>query len=288
VDALIPVHEGAVAKNLRWRFPSQIECNRCHVPESRGSLGFITPQLNRPVEQERPAESDGLRKTAGASPGAPGLYQLRDLVDQGVLAFDPTENRPEPFRWRGLDDTAASLEVRARSYLAANCSQCHGNSYNNHSAVSFDYFAPDQPFAFSLDTNYLGYLGRPRDGDSLSPQLLYPGHPDSSYILRRMQTGGGFESGGGSTEAKAERMPPLGTYRIDSAAVLLLRDWVYGLSKPALDTRVRVAKPLVPLLPGREILKGGVIFRSGTRRFDGRGRSRGIEPRALPPDLRKR
>ncbi|GEM_PF-5859074 len=206
-DAGIGVRVGGLPRAVAWRFPTQAECNRCHVPVSRGAPGFITPQLNRPSLQ------------------APGKGQLQELADLGALAFNPAAGKPDGFRWRNLDDTGAGLEPRARSYLAANCSHCHGNAYNNHAVLSFEYFNPAQPFAYSADHNYQGYLDRPRDGDAAYPRLMYAGRPDSSFILKRLLSRGTPEKPDGN------QMPPLGTYRVDSAGVNLLRDWLCGLGE---------------------------------------------------------
>ncbi len=210
-DALIPVRAGGQAKGLRWRFPSQIECNRCHVPEYRGALGFLTPQLNRP------------------SPGNPAINQLQDLFEKGLLASNPIQGKPSAFRWHGWDDSSAGLEARARSYLAANCSQCHGNSYKNHSVINFDYFDSSQAIAYSPE-NYEGYVGRPKPGDSITPQFVYPGRPDSSYLLLRMLSRGTPEA------LSPEQMPPLASYRADSAGVRGLRDWICGMPGATADT----------------------------------------------------
>jgi cytochrome c553 len=208
-NARLPVRTAGGPRTVTWRFPSQSECNRCHVPESRGAPGFVTPQLSRP------------------SPENPALNQLQDLADKGVLSFNPIRGKPSLFRWRAWNDSAASPEARARSYFAANCSHCHGNTYNNHAAVSFDYFDSTQVYAYSFGGNYQGYLDRPRDGDTLTPRFIYPGRPDKSYILKRLLSLGTPE------EANGDQMPPLGTYRVDSNGLRQLRDWVCSLGSPA-------------------------------------------------------
>ena len=225
-DALIPVRVGGEAKGLRWHYPTQQECSRCHVPETRGAIGFITPQLDRPAI------------------GRPGVNQLQDLVDQGVLASNPLEGKPDAFHWHALDDTGAGLEVRARSYLAANCSHCHGNIYGNHALVSFDYFDSARSIGYS-PVNYRGYAGAP-DPDASAPFFLYPGRPDSSYILRRMLSRGTLET------PLVAQMPPLATYQADSAAVRVLRDWVCGLGSPATPAE-ECGLPEVPSRPYEDV-----------------------------------
>ena len=92
----------------KWSFPSQGACWRCHMPGGRDVLGFHTAELNRP------AFSDS------------SVNQLRAFVDADVFQgtdFPEFANSP---RWAALSDSTQSLEKRARSYLAANCSFCHG------------------------------------------------------------------------------------------------------------------------------------------------------------------
>jgi hypothetical protein len=278
-DALIPVRIRGEARARRWRFPSQAECNRCHLPEHRGSLGFITPQLDRPSRQE------------------PSLNQLEDLFRKGVLAANPVQGRTGSFRWRNLGDTGAPLETRARSYLAANCSHCHGNAYGNHSVVSFDYFSPSQPDAYSPDSNYKGYVGAPWTADGRYPQFVYPGRPDSSFLLLRMLSRGTFEALNGT------QMPPLATYRVDSAAARLICDWICGMRRDpdvpedACRFPETGAEPEAPWVTGVRSLSPGDkgrraasfrhgLFVSGSEAIDVRGRSSTF-PAGAGPDPRR-
>jgi hypothetical protein len=247
-DFSVPVGAGGLRKDVRWRSPSQSECNRCHVPESRGSLGFVTQQLNLPL----PGKS-----------GTPGLNQLQDLADKGVLDHNPVKDNPNAFRWRALADSDASLEVRARSYLAANCSHCHGNGYNNHAVLSFDYFDSAQVAVYSPGRYYQGYVGLPHEGDTLTPYFIYPGKPDGSFILRRMSSRGPIE------EWNADQMPPLATDLADSAAIRLLGEWVRSLG---VTDAIGMPKPKRPGRSGTKIGSGELFdLRGKAYPFPGSG-----------------
>lgn len=199
-NAVLRVSRSGKAVGMRWRYPSAGDCLMCH--SGRGTLGFITPQLNRPAK------------------AAPSLNQLQDLVNKLVLAANPLTANPNAVKWAALDDATASLELRGRSYLASNCSHCHGNGAASGVTHDFDFLNPRMKWkADSNDLFAAGpYVGKP--GPSMEfPFLLYPGHPDSSEILHRMLIRGTFES------PSSDQMPRLATYRPDSAALKVLADW---------------------------------------------------------------
>ncbi|MDB5106561.1 MAG: hypothetical protein JWP91_4250, partial [Fibrobacteres bacterium] len=185
------------------------QCTICHV--GRGSLGFITPQLNRPSK-------------ANAS-----VNQLADLFAKGVLSKNPLAANPAAMKWAGLDDAGASLEARARSYLAANCSHCHGNGNKSFTGVDhdFDYLNANMKFMYDEKDPFASgpYMGKPSFFDPTTPMLMYPGHADSSFALLRMLTRGTFES------PDMTQMPPLATYQPDSAALRVLADWTCTVGK---------------------------------------------------------
>lgn len=197
-------------KGKRWRYPSASDCRQCH--SGRGSLGFITPQLNRPAR------------------GDAAVNQLRRLADLGVLAPHHVTATPPAWRWHGLDEAGAPLEKRARSYLAANCSHCHGNGSATGPIHSFDYFSERIPLRYDPASPFVygPYVGAPSSGGPAVPQMAYPGFPDSSFLVKRMLSRGTFE------DVNPAQMPPLATYQPDSAAVKVVADWICSLGgKPA-------------------------------------------------------
>lgn len=208
----LSVMAGGKRVGKRWHFPAAGECRTCHI--NRGILGFITPQLNRPAKAN------------------PSVNQLQELFAQGILSGNPLTANPNAMKWASLDDAGASLELRSRSYLASNCSQCHGNSNRDYTGVShdFDFLNAKMPTRYdAAEPGAAGpYIGKPAYADADMPQLLYPGHADSSFILKRMLARGTFEF------QNTLQMPPLASYQPDSAALRVLADWTCTLGgKPA-------------------------------------------------------
>jgi|GEM_PF-1319081 len=190
----------------RWSYPSGSDCNQCH--RGRGTLGFITPQLNRPDAAN------------------PAVNQLQALFAAGILSADVSKTSFP--RWVGLKETgpAATPEAKVRSYFAANCSHCHGNQVSLEGAGhDFDYFSPARKTDFSKSAG--GYVGKPTGKEPGYPQIVYPGYPESSYVMFRMKSRGDLSFHG------LAQMPPLATYQLDSGAVKIVRDWICSLgSRP--------------------------------------------------------
>ena len=204
----------------RWLFPSQSLCWRCHMPQGREILGFVSAELNRP--------------------DAAGTDQLQALAGSGILRGAP----PDParaHRWAALTDASQSLERRARSYLAANCSFCHGAEGRRVigtvlSAVQdFDYYKPDAP---------VNYLNVPAKFDYGIPGslLLFGGDPGRSIILHRMRSRPQYQ------------MPPLATAEPDTTALRVLSEWAATLTAPA-----NAVRP-----PGRHSAADGAYGAYGT------------------------
>lgn len=177
------IQEGAKTRQQLWHYPSQVECMTCHTPGSGWALGFSTAQLNRTV-----------------ACGSNTVEQIDKLWELGYLRG----TREAPAQHRRLapaNATDATLEHRARSYLASNCAQCHRPGEDGGEFW-------DGRFSVSLAETHL-----------LSNQLI-PGSPvDSRLVLRLSQN-------------DILRMPPLGSSEIDTGAIALIRNWI-GAFPPA-------------------------------------------------------
>ena len=177
----------------------------------------MTPQLNRP------------------SRANPSINQLQALVAANVLSANPIAGKAEPtFRWGGLGEAAAPpaglspAEWKARSYLASNCSQCHGNHHANtfeSASHDFDFFRPARKTAYTEPDSVGGYVGKATNVDPRFPRVVYAGFPESSLVIARLLAR--------PTEANpfSLQMPPLATYQMDSAAAKVVKDWICSLGK---------------------------------------------------------
>jgi hypothetical protein len=206
LDTLHLVKKGGKLVGKRWRYPDKFNCNECHM--NRGVLGFISPQLN-----------DG--------------KQLKALADSGVLTVDPFAGKKNSFRWYAGTDkaVAATLEARARSYLAANCSHCHGGGNSYESCThNFDYLTAAPNIKYPAEGGYVGKSPL-QDYSGVYPALVDAGKPESSFVLFRMTRKSTMEISQGliTTVRNDSQMPPLATYQIDSANVDVVQKWICSL-----------------------------------------------------------
>jgi mono/diheme cytochrome c family protein len=122
------------------------------------------------------------------------------------------------------DDATRSLEDRARSYLDANCSQCH------RPGGTVAYF--DARYTTSLEQQ--GLINGPVliDQGIDRPRVISPHDIWRSIAFMRVNTNGDI------------RMPPVARETIDQKGVTLLRQWILSL-------------------PGRDVLDPPTLSRAG-------------------------
>jgi hypothetical protein len=229
----VRVNGKAVGK--RWQYPSRSACAACHL--GRGSLGFITPQLNRPSK-------------ANAA-----VNQLADFAAKGLLTKNPLTTSPNAMKWAAYDDAGASIEVRARSWLAANCSHCHGNGNKETLSMPHDFDYLNKGMAFQFDPKgpdaQGGYVDRPaKTGNEEYPYIMKAGHPDSSLAIKRMITRGSPEQ---TLDNPYDQMPWLATFQPDSGAVRVVADWLCGLGHKPTGAACRIPDVQQPPSPALAI-----------------------------------
>jgi hypothetical protein len=231
-----PKGKGTAVKMKKWAFPAQ-ECRGCHTSaqddtnrttHTRSVLGFFTAQLNRPML------------------GKPSVNQLDSLFKVGVLVGVKPATWANSPRWRAIDDSTASVNVRARSYLAANCSGCHGIRGNINSVAGecrpvFDYHTMNDSLWDPRHRSSGSYLGMedslPKfypvtdlgnnplglDSFAINSELLVPGYPQKSALIMRQRV---RDTVPGDYNTLREQMPPYGSYEINQPAIALLSRWV--------------------------------------------------------------
>src|SRR5580698_8259997 len=192
-----------------WYYPSRQDCLTCHTAGAGGVLGVKTRQLNRPFTY----------------PSGVIDNELRTWNHLGL--FTPAFKDEELQKFTALaaaGDTRRSLQDRARSYLDANCAQCHrpGGTVANFDAR---YDTPLEKQAL-IDGPVLIDQGIDR------PRVISPHDIWRSIAYMRVDTTGDI------------RMPPLARETIDEAGARLLREWIQSM-------------------PGREVLAPPTIAPPG-------------------------
>jgi hypothetical protein len=212
-NALVRVYDHGVGQPPRlkkWIYPNKTQCAACHriaATDGRVALAFFTAQLNRTLPT--------------------GVNQLQRFFDLGILSMPAGAVKPDfakSPRWARWDDTSATLELRSRSYIAANCSGCHGVHGINSGAtapVTIDYDFHDMQFHMDLVAKKL--MGTfPVD----SAGLIVPGHPERSVLLFRQKARNMRDQ---DFSAEKNAMPPLGSYEPDTNAIKVITAWIASM-----------------------------------------------------------
>jgi uncharacterized repeat protein (TIGR03806 family) len=174
-----------------WYYPSRKDCITCHTKLSGGVLGVKARQLNRDFTY----------------PSGVSDNELREWNHLGLFArpIPDTDIRNSP-RLAAADDQARSLEDRARSYLDANCSQCHRPG---GTVAGFD-ARFDTPLEQQELVNGAVLLDQGID----RPRIISPHDIWRSIAYMRINTVGDI------------RMPPIDRETIDERGVALMRAWI--------------------------------------------------------------
>jgi uncharacterized repeat protein (TIGR03806 family) len=195
VTERIPVRmaDGTV-REQSWYYPSRHDCLTCHTARAGGVLGVKTRQMNRDLTYSSGVTDNELRAWNHI-----GLFSV---------SFSDAELAQFP-KLAAADDTTRSLEERARSYLDANCAQCHRPG---GTVASFD-VRYDTPLAKQ------GLIDGPvvYDMQIDRSRVIAPHDIWRSIAFMRVNTDGDI------------RMPPLARETIDRHGVALLKEWILSL-----------------------------------------------------------
>lgn len=193
MDETITIQNGDETIEQVWRYPSRSECLACHTTASGHSLAFHTAQLNRDV----------MKKGESVS-------QLEWLDKMGYLEGTPGDVEVLP-AMVSVSDTSASLTHRLKSYLSANCSQCHrpgGEALGNW----------DARFETPLLESGLVLGELVRDEGAVDQRVIVPADLDRSELYQRI------------SKSDSKRMPPVGSHVLDAEGIALMQAWIDSLN----------------------------------------------------------
>lgn len=191
---LLAEGKNKVIGSVNWRYPSRDQCMICHTRAANFALGLEVLQLNNTLQY--PA-------TAIAA------NQLATLRHINVFSNPSVSQTTASLV--ALGDTQASLEVRARSYMHSNCSNCHrpGGIANSNLDLRFN-------TAFTK-TNTCNRAPAAGDLGIVNGMVIAPGEPLRSVLLARIKARG------------ENQMPPLASSQVDAQAVQVIGDWIASL-----------------------------------------------------------
>ena len=224
----ITVKTAAGTRIQRWFYPGRQDCLTCHTPASGGVLGVKTRQLNGDFNYPGSAailaagHESARRQDAGA-PGDAGDSnsnqgvtdnQLRAWNHIGLFDTKLDENDiPRFVRLVAVTDSDAPIGLRVRSYLDANCAQCHRpGGAEAFFDTRFDTPLEKQGILNGPVANPLGISGA---------KIIVPGNVSKSVLFQRVSIVGN------------QQMPPLAKNVVDQKAVSTVAEWINSLSSVA-------------------------------------------------------
>jgi uncharacterized repeat protein (TIGR03806 family) len=208
----ISIQTASGVRTQPWYYPSRADCLACHTANAGLVLGVKTRQLNRELTFPSGVTDNELR-----------AWNHLGLFDQNL---EETELEKFPTLARA-DDLSRSLEDRARSYLDANCAQCH----RPRGTVAYFDARYDTPLARQSLVDGPVLIDERIDNS----RVIAPNDPWRSILYLRTDT------------TEAFKMPPLARNTIDGPGMKLLRQWIESMPGP-------------PVLPPPEISPRGGNF----------------------------
>jgi len=186
--------DAATQRSQIWHFPSRAECMVCHSRAANYVLGVCEPQMNRVHDY-----GDGQEN------------QLERLSRMGYFSSPLTKPVGELTKLTDPFDENADLQLRALSWIHANCAGCHIEAGGGNSQFSAEISA-------SLEQQQLIDVKPVHNSFQISDaRLVAPGHPDQSVLLYRISHRG------------QGQMPPLSSTLPDRRGAELIRRWIQEL-----------------------------------------------------------
>ncbi len=189
-ESLTVTDANGMQRSFDWTYPSRTDCMQCHTAAAGRVLGANTRQLNHDVRIE------------GVNRNQLDAWNAIPAFTTDIGAASPYPSLPDPA------DETATLDARARAYLAANCSMCHRPSGPTPVSLDLRYDTPE------AQTGLIDVMPTLGDLSLTDARLVAPGAKERSVLWERMRRTDGT------------RMPPLGTVVPDDEGIALIGSWI--------------------------------------------------------------
>jgi uncharacterized repeat protein (TIGR03806 family) len=197
----IPIATASGTRTQQWFYPGPLDCLRCHTPAASYVLGVKTRQLNGNFNYPATGLTDNQLRAWNHI----GLFDST-LNEGGIATYDKLVT---------VTNLAASLGHRVRSYLDANCSQCHRpGGVPAFWDARYDTPLQNQNIINGTVANNLGLAGA---------KVIVPDDLAHSIMYLRVNSLDIF------------KMPPLARNTIDTNAANALAEWINGLVPPTIS-----------------------------------------------------
>ena len=216
-----------------WHYPSRTECMVCHTRAAKFVLGIEHLQLNKSHDY-----GNGYRENQLALLDRLGLFENppnwaaacraemttsaskkhaqihAPQADQRLATVATLADLPGALpKLADPYDPAENLDARARSWIHANCANCHIEAGGGNAQMELEFTVAARKMKLFGEKPLHETFGLP------DAKLVAPGDPHRSVLLKRADIRG------------RGQMPPLSSNRVDEAGVALLREWIESLEE---------------------------------------------------------
>ncbi len=187
---LRPLDGGAM-----WTYPSRTQCMQCHSKAAGGTIGLETVQMNRDATY----------------PSTNRISNQLATLDHIGMFSAPLATPPAMAPHLSDPEGKDAIDVRARSYLHANCSHCHRPMGGGQGTMDLRFAGSFADTKTCNAMNTQGPIGS-------ATVLVAPGAPETSILSLRLH----------ATDSK--RMPPVAVSITDTSGVGVIDAWIRSLT----------------------------------------------------------
>ena len=197
-DEIQTITTSTGTRNQTWSYPSRDNCLNCHNPAAGVVLGPKTRQLNGTYAYPSGTTDNQLRTWNY-------LQMFTTTLNEATIATYAKLN--------AVDDVAANLEQRSRSYFDSNCANCH------RPGAPMGRAQWDGRYTTALGSTGIieGTVYADNPLGLADPKIVAGADPANSMLLQRMMT---------TTNA---RMPQIASHVVDDEAVITITAWINTL-----------------------------------------------------------